>query len=622
MPLTEKQLKDLKNVAKQLPSLSLNTKSGIVTEVVGLDKAKTNPWATIATTIADNEFIDSMIRELQSTKNDKLIARFLELIKECSLNDDDGALLTQLIQNLAASSTNSVATVTPRNTAMKSKPAPGLHYIDFDIYLSSSTGSDGQKEISATLHGKSSTGEHISLPQAVRVDSLAHLQAPTASNPSERELADYGHKIFEALFLQGKMGVNWGIAITGKTDLIRIGISSDDRELLEIHWELLCDQPDLNSFLAWDSKYSVSRIISPNYPAEYPELNAPLRILIGHASPMGTSAISKDIALAFKRLAEEGGHSAKLVEQINFDALQTALQGQRDRNFHVIHLVCHGIFKDDIGKLAFEDESGNKQYIDAPVLAEVLKSCKPALVILQACFSGEINSRTDWVSGVGETLLRTGVPCVLAFRGGPQTDYATKFIEEVYKRWLNGDSTFEGAVRSAHLKIRDSLTHSPQDRKNDAWALPVVLRHKGVFLEINRPTVTPDPPTIKDLWISCSGLANAISNLPVFLNKQIAEKNPEIRIDHIPNALNAIRMGLPNLAILLSKNDYLDAQDSLEELQVRYDRYIDWLNKGYQRTATLDEINKYFTEELDGWIGKSFLPTMERVCSKRTDNLD
>jgi hypothetical protein len=76
---------------------------------------------------------------------------------------------------------------------------------------------------------------------------------------------------------------------------------------------------------------------------------------------------------------------------------------------------------------------------------------------------------------------------VLAFRGGPQTDYATKFIEEVYDRWLNGDSTFEAAVRSAHLKIRDSQTNSPQDRKNDAWALPVVLRHKGVFLEINRP---------------------------------------------------------------------------------------------------------------------------------------
>jgi hypothetical protein len=150
------------------------------------------------------------------------------------------------------------------------------------------------------------------------------------------------------------------------------------------------------------------------------------------------------------------------------------------------------------------------------------------------------------------------------------------------------------------------------------------IRYLSGILSDPEPEIPlPNPiTTITDLWISCSGLANALINLPDFLNKQIAAKNPEIRINHMPNALHAIRMGLPNLAVLLSKNDYLDAQKSLEELQVRYDRYIDWLNKGYQRTATLDEINNYFTEELDGWIGKSFLPTMERVCSKRTDNFD
>jgi hypothetical protein len=173
-------------------------------------------------------------------------------------------------------------------------------------------------------------------------------------------------------------------------------------------------------------------------------------------------------------------------------------------------------------------------------------------------------------------------------------------------------------------KYIQTLEHLTINSSDGLWIRELIDRLKHVPPPPKEPDIVlPNPiATTSDLWISCSGLANAISNLPVFLNKQIAEKNPEIRIDHIPKALNAIRTGLPNLAVLLSKNDYLDAQKSLEELQVRYDRYIDWLNKGHQRTATLDEINNYFKEELVGWIGKSFLPTMERVCSKRTDNFD
>jgi S-adenosylhomocysteine hydrolase len=91
-----------------------------------------------------------------------------------------------------------------------------------------------------------------------------------------------------------------------------------------------------------------------------------------------------------------------------------------------------------------------------------------------------------------------------------------------------------------------------------------------------------------------------------------------IQIDHIVNALEAVKVGLPRFAIEVDNQDYLDAQNSLRELYDRYNGYIDLLNKGSQRTATLDEVNQYFKVELNDWIGKSFLPTMERVCSKRT----
>ncbi|MFN8765188.1 MAG: NAD(P)-dependent oxidoreductase [Pirellulaceae bacterium] len=121
---------------------------------------------------------------------------------------------------------------------------------------------------------------------------------------------------------------------------------------------------------------------------------------------------------------------------------------------------------------------------------------------------------------------------------------------------------------------------------------------------------------IDHLWHTCLDLANQITELPAFLNEQIAKGGAEIRIDHIPNAMNTVRVGLPQFKIEVDNSDYADAQNSLKELHDRYNGYIDLLNKGSQRTVSLEKINKYFKEELEEWIGECFLPTMQRVCSK------
>jgi hypothetical protein len=163
MPLTEEQLENFKRAAKNLPSLSLNTKSVIVTEIVGLDKAKTDPWATIATTIADNEFIGLMIRELQSIKNDKLMTRFLKQIKDRSLNDNDDALFTQLIRILAASSKNwvdkeRIAISTNQFDELKNKAAEsyrnsnwfGVFHV-LDAFVDSMMESTGKETIKSSI---------------------------------------------------------------------------------------------------------------------------------------------------------------------------------------------------------------------------------------------------------------------------------------------------------------------------------------------------------------------------------------------------------------------------------------------------------------------------------------
>jgi CHAT domain-containing protein len=190
---------------------------------------------------------------------------------------------------------------------------------------------------------------------------------------------------------------------------------------------------------------------------------------------------------------------------LNFDSVQNLFDKVQDKQFHVVHLICHGKFTyDSTGVLILEGANGQKQNIDPSVLARVLERVSPSLVILQACHSGDIDSSTDFVSGVAETLVRFGIPAVLAFRGKPNIDFAFEFLSKVYEKWLPGQVPIETAIQSARLAIRNSQTNSLVARPIDAWSLPVLYRQPGVFLQIvnksgpgPRPVPTETPPSMK-----------------------------------------------------------------------------------------------------------------------------
>ena len=492
MPLRDDQWNDFLKATIRI-TLTASSRRSIVIDVAGTD-ADNDPWADFLAIHGKNEFIKEITTHLRRVEDRRRIILFLTAILSYTHNDGDKETIGSLIKlvETGIGSTSKPIAKEPRSfptpaepIAMPESDEKPIDYIDFEIHLDAYE-IQGEKKVSAKLDCRDATGKEIvSLAGPCYLNSLAD---PLPFNPTSEtrqpEVVGYGHQIYSKIF-SSDLGEKLGEVLGEKPDLIRIGISSTGTKVPNHLWELICRQSNAETFLSLDSKYSVARIVKNDSPSDLRRLEGPIKMLIGHASPIGTDRIPEEHANRFEHIANSNGHDAEPLPALNFDSIQNLFDTVQDKQFHVVHLICHGKFLYDLrGVLVFEDVQGRKQNIEPSVLAQVLKRVSPSLVILQACHSGDMDSSTDFVSGVAETLVRFGIPAVLAFRGKPNIDFAFEFLSKVYEKWLPGQVPIEAAIQSARLAIRNSQTNSLVARPIDAWSLPVLYRQPGVFLLI------------------------------------------------------------------------------------------------------------------------------------------
>lgn len=502
MPLSDQQWNEFLKAAKRL-SLTASAKRCIVIDVAGND-SDDDPWASFSAIHGTREFIKEIYAYIRKSEAREQIVPFLIAILSYTHNEDDKKVFERLIQDLEAG-IGSASEPLPQKfrtfpthaepTAMSKPDVNPIDYIDFDIHLTSYDSGAGTK-VFASLDCRESSGEEIiSLPQPCDLSALANL---TVFNPMPqsnlRELIEYGNQIYSKVFT-GELGRKLGIAQGRKPNLIRIGISRTGVELPNHLWELICKQCNSDLFLSLDPEHSVARIVKHDRPSNLRRLDGPIKILIGHASPSGTANIPVEHLDVYERKAKNHGHETKILPALGFNRIQNLFDTVPNERFDVVHLICHGkVLEDSPGVLVFQDAQGNKQKIEPSVLAQVLKRVAPALVILQACHTGDTSSNSEFITGVAESLVLSGIPAVLAFRGKPHIDFAFEFLSRFYDVWLQGDSSFEYALQQARITIRNSQSNSKSERPIDAWSLPVLYRQPRVFLKIeNKSGPGPDP---------------------------------------------------------------------------------------------------------------------------------
>jgi len=152
------------------------------------------------------------------------------------------------------------------------------------------------------------------------------------------------------------------------------------------------------------------------------------------------------------------------LDQATLPALQRAL---RERDYHIFHYIGHGGFdlRTEQGVLVLEDDRGQGFLASADRLG-VLFHDHPSLrlVVLNACEEAR-NSPSDPFAGVATTLVRQGLPAVIAMQFEISDAAAITFATEFYAALALGYPV-DQAVAEARKSIY--MTNDVE------WGTPVV----------------------------------------------------------------------------------------------------------------------------------------------------
>jgi tetratricopeptide (TPR) repeat protein len=206
-------------------------------------------------------------------------------------------------------------------------------------------------------------------------------------------------------------------------------------------------------------------------PVERLSASPPLRILGMVASPSDMEPLDVDHE---QRLVEE------TIKDLRADGLVelTWLKGQTWRDlqramwsslWHVFHLIGHGGFDPGTqeGAIALSDETGHQYLLRATGLAGLLDGhYHMLLVVLNSC-AGVRGSDSDAFSSTAATLVRRGVPAVLAMQYEITDEAAIAFSRDFYQAVAEG-LPLDAAVSEARKAVVYSLYNTLE------WGTPVL----------------------------------------------------------------------------------------------------------------------------------------------------
>ncbi len=291
-------------------------------------------------------------------------------------------------------------------------------------------------------------------------------------SPEAQTVQDFGRKLFQAL-LSDQVGAHYDESLRKarrQNKGLRLKLSIQPPELTTVPWEFLYD-PNRNSYLCLSSKTPLVRYPELREPIEQLPVTPPLRILGMVASPYDLPRLKVEkekrrVKEAVRDLEEKGRVKLTWLEgQTSRDLLRAMRHGP----WHVFHFIGHGDFDPDSneGLIALADEEDNARFLRAEDLAQLLADhWDLRLVLLNSC-EGARGSEHDAFSSTAATLVRPGIPAVLANQYEISDEAAVEFSSAFYEAVADGlplDAAVAGARTSLKIEIGDTLE----------WGTPVL----------------------------------------------------------------------------------------------------------------------------------------------------
>lgn len=242
---------------------------------------------------------------------------------------------------------------------------------------------------------------------------------------------------------------------------------TDCPELTDLPWELLYDQDD-NWFLALSGSTPVVRYMHlPVQPRPIP-VNLPLRVLAIRSEPYGYPQL--DLAAEWEQVSEAladliGSGALAVTELADPTPGELRKILLRDQ-FHVLHYMGHGGFNErDGGTLVFTGHARQAVPVTGESLGILLRDhASLRLAILNACEAAR-SDPADPFAGVADTLVRRGIPAVIAMQFEISDRAAIEFAPALYGALAAG-RPIDTALAEARKAI---YTVSPIE-----WVTPVL----------------------------------------------------------------------------------------------------------------------------------------------------
>lgn len=365
------------------------------------------------------------------------------------------------------------------------QPPIGFHaVVDTQLGLPVGAGYAGQI-ISEIPHGidDHDDGQRRWSHDDLNLDETAYITAPL------ERMRDFGEALFRELFVTTPPGedtpTNLWQAYTlirgERTKYLQLNIRADDA-LFHIPWEAL--KPRNGPFLAIDRNSPIIRWHQSGNQRLPDDISGPIKILVVAANPrkdLASDAEIDAIVDAFEAIDSDTGDGIKPFDLRVGSRHVTAPELAElvcDFEPHIVHFIGHGTIGENTGSLSLHDQNDpDAEYqMSAADFAEKFTNNVPWLVILNSCFGAKGAAQKPF-SGVGESLILSGVPFVIAMQYAITNTSAITFSKAFYSRLFRGNSLTDAlAIARARIVNQNLDQEDPNaDNYRVEFLTPVLL---------------------------------------------------------------------------------------------------------------------------------------------------
>lgn len=270
---------------------------------------------------------------------------------------------------------------------------------------------------------------------------------------------------------------------------LRIRLTFDSPELAALPWEFLYYRPT-DLFLANTPELALSRYVRVQDRREITKTNR-LGVLIIISAPQDQAPldISAEERTVVQALEKTRGKGVALDVDVVRNATLKAISRQlSEKIYHAVHFIGHGTFENETGYIALVDDAERTRLIDDKTFDMLFLGKRDiSLVILNACKTAAASSARAF-SGLATSLVKRGVPAVIAMQYSVFDEIALLFAEEFYYHFAKG-RPIDQIIQDVRRLVALETEFSSRD-----FGVPVLFMRSenGILLELGEAVSEPE----------------------------------------------------------------------------------------------------------------------------------